>query len=164
MKSSEARATVEAMRARLNVVCARITLAMGNVREWSSLGYPSTSGPIGGGRGGNGDTAIERAVLSGRRDPYADDMREAVVRLLRCSDDVAWLERFVLRNTETHEREPELIDCGNPKCDRTMTGLPNDRPRDGRCERCYRWKRRNGADWPSYGSPATAASVGTEAP
>lgn len=151
MKPSEVRAAVEIMRAQLTVVCARIEPALNNTREWSNHGYPTASGPIGGGRGGE-TSAVEALALSGRADEYAADRHEAEAQLRAARLAVGWLHRFVYRNTETHGLEPVLIDCANPHCERTMTGLPNDRPRDGRCERCYRWRRRNNADWPSGGA------------
>lgn len=45
------------------------------------------------------------------------------------------------------ERESSLIECANPKCEKTMTGIGEDRAKDGRCPRCYKFRRRNGRDW-----------------
>jgi hypothetical protein len=147
MKPSDARPTLDHVRAQLDTITDRITPAISNVREWSARGYPSTSGPIGGGRGQ--DTSnIERLVTAGISDPFHDDLRHALAHLAAARANVDWLVRFVHRNTELHELEPGLIDCANPSCDRTMTGIRDDRPRDGRCERCYRWRRRHGTEWP----------------
>ena len=45
------------------------------------------------------------------------------------------------------ERESTLVECANPRCDTTMTGIGEDRPRRGRCDRCYRFLLKHDRDW-----------------
>lgn len=45
------------------------------------------------------------------------------------------------------DRESTLIECANPKCEATMTGIGEDRPRRGRCMRCYKFLMRRDRDW-----------------
>jgi hypothetical protein len=148
LRTAQAKSTVEHLRRQLDHVVTRIQPAVSHCREWSARGYPSTSGPIGGGRG-DGTHTVERIVIGGIPDTYRNDLLEALRHLENARKSIEWLVRFVNRNTETLGLAPVLIDCANPHCEKTMSGLPNDRPRDGRCERCYRWRKRNDADWPT---------------
>jgi hypothetical protein len=48
-------------------------------------------------------------------------------------------------------RRSTLIDCANPHCQTVMTGLRDDRPKEGRCPRCYLFRYRNRRDWTPNG-------------
>ena len=44
-------------------------------------------------------------------------------------------------------RRSSLVECANKNCENTMTGLENDRPRRGRCRRCFTFLQRHDRDW-----------------
>jgi hypothetical protein len=56
-------------------------------------------------------------------------------------------------------RQSTLSPCGNPHCDQTVTGQGEDRMRDGRCPRCYTWRRRHpGQEWNRRLDPTTGVA------
>lgn len=124
-----------------------------NAEHFAGLGYPRQSYPeasIAGGRYSDpvgtfatDPRAVER-MFDRERDAADHDLQTAVDALHR-------VQAFMLRHTILAPRPPSggLIDCANPHCDRFMTGIGNDRPRNGRCTRCYAHLRRYQEDWPT---------------
>ena len=121
-----------------------------NAVQWAGLGYPSRSYSDGAVTSGDHNDPVQRMVLTAQHDHFAHEILDADGRLRDVTENLRVLAAFALRNTITAERPIDggLIDCANPHCDRYMTGLGNDRPRDGRCPRCYMHRRRYGLDWP----------------
>jgi hypothetical protein len=116
--------------------------------DWSARGYPNGSGD--GSRSSSSDTSTERAAING-----SDHWESTVVMLdlerSLLADNAYSIEHRianVVKVAPNEGRRSTLIDCANSKnCDVTMTGLGEDRPREGRCERCYRFRKRTGRDW-----------------
>ena len=126
-----------------------------NARGWAGLGYPTRSfGDITVTSGGHSDPVFEM-VEAQQRDHFAHEIADADGRLLDVAENMRVLAAFALRNTIEAPRPKGggLIDCGNAHCDRYVTGLGNDRLRDGRCPRCYMHRRRYGLDWPGKATP-----------
>lgn len=121
--------------------------------DWSARGYPTnTNGDAV--RSSTDTTSVERASETTDHWERQAAMLEHERAIL---DTNAFAIEHRIANTvgilERQGRTSTLIDCANRNCDATMTGLGEDRPRDGRCERCYRFKKRTGRDWTSRQEP-----------
>lgn len=121
--------------------------------DWSARGYPS-----GGGDGicsSPDDTSVERAALTSdhwertgvqldlERRLIDDNTRAIEHRIFEVVKEIPPEERRAQRLVEVALD----VDCANPWCDHKITGIGDDRPRAGRCERCYRFRLRNRRDW-----------------
>lgn len=53
----------------------------------------------------------------------------------------------VTHQGENEGRVSQLIACANPNCDNLMTRIGEDRPKRGRCPRCFQHLHRYGLDW-----------------
>jgi hypothetical protein len=58
---------------------------------------------------------------------------------------------YTVRVLPNEGRRDSLIECANRHCDTTMTGFGEDRPKRGRCPRCYQFQLRNNRDWSPNG-------------
>ena len=108
-------------------------------------GYPTTSFPSGGG-GGLKASSVETTALS---KPVPDPVGKAIRDLLAVLD-VMTKEAINIENRRRvalHNPTPAYTPCMN--CARSMPISG-----DGRCDACYRYKRRNGQDRPVEGERA----------
>jgi hypothetical protein len=149
MRRSEREATLGAIEHHVHTLMAHLLTAADHCTEWGGLGYPTSS--LNGERGSDHDP-VGAIVARGQRDVFGDDVSVADHRLKEAHEALQWLARFAMRHALTAERPSDggLIDCANPACDRWMSGIGNDRPRAGRCTRCYMHLRRYGVDWPHH--------------
>jgi hypothetical protein len=144
MRSADRRALLAAVRDALDTLDGRLADAYSNAQQWSALGYPAGGGWVGSGV----SDPVGQTVASGARDAFGEDMVRADARLAQVHADVRWLVRFSIRHTELARPRQDYLECANDRCDRTMSGKGDDRPRLGECPRCYKWRRRHGRPWP----------------
>lgn len=120
--------------------------------DWSARGYPSVTGDPTGSSDGGGLTSVERAATES--DEW-DRRRARLLWLRQVLDDHARSIESEIAHTvrvaPNEGRRSTLIDCANPHCPNVMTGLGEDRPKDGRCPRCYQFRYRNRRDWTEHG-------------
>jgi hypothetical protein len=144
MRSADRRALLATLRYDLDTLDGRLGDAYANAQTWAALGYPA-----GGNTAGTGlSDPVGALVASGAIDVFAVDVANADQRLAEAHRAVRWLVRFSIRHTELAHPRQTYIECGNERCDRTMSGKGDDRPRQGECPRCYKWRRRHGRAWP----------------
>lgn len=126
-------------------------LMRAKLAEFSKFGLPSGGGD---GRGGERPLPLlgntDRAILTARRE-YEQNLAHAALAL----DSAVRLQNaWCIPRLEGAEKAEKLKEtkagapCKNVFCDRWMTGLQDDVPRNGYCVRCYRWEKRHpGQDW-----------------
>ena len=115
--------------------------------DGDSLRGAGDGGPRG--KGGHADPTVNAAVMEWDNDPVHGDVVKLCEHLIEADFHLRAAMTAVVRiNTYGHkDRESTLIDCANPKCDTTMTGIGEDRPKRGRCDRCYRHLKKHDRDW-----------------
>lgn len=120
-------------------------------RDWATPLSSGISGPTG---KGSISRPTEDAALSDQQDPTMGYHEEFVSTLDKAHPLALSLRDLMVK--VTHQAQPEgrknqAVVCANPKCDTEVVpgGRDKDRPRRGRCERCYKYLTRNGLDWSS---------------
>ena len=116
--------------------------------DWIARGMPSGGGePVSG--GGMSDptplAADSTDEWEKQLQALRDDRFQLAARSVYYESNVA----KTIRTLENDGRRSSLIECANPKCDNTMTGIGSDRPRRGRCDRCRKHLDRYDIDWPA---------------
>lgn len=130
--------------------------ARAKAHDWASRGFPSAVISEPGRSLGQEDadvvlTSVEQAASSG-----SDEWERTVQQLdheRRVLDDNARSAESrihkILHVRPNEGRRSTLLDCANPKCPNTITGIGHDKPRDGRCTRCAQHRYRYpGFEWP----------------
>jgi hypothetical protein len=114
------------------------------------------------GRSSGPNKPTERKALSQARDEVAIAARrlnhalEIAAHELRIAQAVG-SSLLALPETEAHalatfdeiaDDQKRSVECANPVCGALVARTPNDRLRSGRCEPCYRYRRRTGLERP----------------
>lgn len=118
--------------------------------DWAARGYPSGSDEprVNPGHDPERLTSVEAA--SQQTDEW-DLRRDQLDLLRRLLDDNAKDAEYQIHDTvrilPNEGRRDSLIACGNPFCGDKVTGIGEDRLKNGRCPRCYMFQYRNGREW-----------------
>jgi hypothetical protein len=121
--------------------------------DWATRGFPAatgdpparTSDPI-------GLTSVERASIeSDEWDIRRHDLDWLRHELEDCALRIESEIAHTIQVKPNEGRRSTLVDCANPHCPTVMTGLGEDRPKEGRCPRCYQFRHRNRRDWTPNG-------------
>lgn len=123
---------------------------------------------FGSGHNGGRSTGVNRPVERKALTRTVDDVRTQAARLRTCLEHAARELRIAqqagssllaLPDVEAHNlaTQDELNDdgtmsaeCANPACGVLVARTPNDRLRSGRCDACYRYRRRTGDERPRH--------------
>jgi hypothetical protein len=145
VRAADRRALLATLRTDLDTLDSRLADAFANAQSWAALGYSA-----GGGASAHSGTSdpVGEVVAAGAHDVFAADVSNADQRLAEVHRTIRWLVRFSIRHTELALPRQTYLECANERCERTMSGKGDDRPRLGECPRCYKWRRRHGRPWP----------------
>ena len=124
--------------------------------DWVARGLPGGQDePVSG--GGISDPTPLAAASTDEWEKQLAALRDERDVLARTARDYESNVAGTVRRLENEGRRSSLIECANPKCDHTMTGLGDDRPRKGRCDRCRKHLERYDIDWPARAQEEDAA-------
>jgi hypothetical protein len=121
--------------------------------DWAARGFPAATGdPPARSTDVTALTSVERASIEGdewdRRREHLSALRQMLeTNAFFIESEIA----YTVRIAPNEGRRSTLIECANPHCQTVMTGLGEDRPKDGRCPRCYQFRYRNRRDWTTNG-------------
>lgn len=135
--------------------------ALGDWGEWRATlkawadGAPFPSGGNGrGGAGGHSDPTARAALAEDqtaweliRADEDYKRAQDAVKAALSAFDSLVRRRAWVVNPAKPPEKS-YLIFCENPRCQERIREELNERSREGRCQRCYRWSERYGREYP----------------
>lgn len=118
--------------------------------DWSTRGFPAATGnePVNGGTAEL--TSVEAAAMESDQWERETTQHKLERRLLDDNARSAESRTFKIVHVRPNEgRRSSLLECANPKCDHTITGIGSDKPREGRCPRCSTHRYRfPGFEWP----------------
>lgn len=124
--------------------------AFGLAGDWCARGYPTGSDdpPTKPGHDPDKLTSVEAASM--QSDEW--ERRRDQLSILRkwLDDNARDIESQIadtIRVRPNEGRRDSLIECANPNCETSMTGIGTDVPRRGRCSRCFEFKLANDRDW-----------------
>lgn len=150
MRQVEREMALTAITGEMETLVDGILRAYERCETWAGRGYPSSSYPETSIASGRHSDPVGDIVARQQADRFAAELEEADEQLQRIRTDVHALVTFINRNTAlaiTAEKGGR-IHCGNPVCGHRMSGIGNDRPRVGRCPRCYTHFKRYNREWP----------------
>lgn len=115
--------------------------------DGDSLRGAGDGGPRG--KGTHSDPTLSAALQEWESDPVHVNAVKLCEHLIEADNHLRAAHSAAVRLGAygRRERESTLVECANSKCDVTMTGIGEDRPRRGRCDRCYRFLLKHDRDW-----------------
>jgi hypothetical protein len=116
------------------VVCGHLPGTVEKIREYQARGYPHSSGPGGGGRGGSTGTVPEREHSI--PDAYAADHALAMDRLVRGASSLSELARLVHRYQPVGDVPTDDDDLWCTSCARLAHATPRASSRNALCSWC----------------------------
>lgn len=133
-------------------------------KDWSARGYPTAVNAEPGRGTSSPDPDSDVALTSVEAGSQTSDQWERTAADLNHERALLDINAHriehrianTIRVTPPDQRRTKLLadttldlDCANPNCDNKITGLGNDRPRRGRCRRCFTFLTNHGRDWTS---------------
>jgi hypothetical protein len=123
--------------------------------------YPLRSpGAARGAKGDHADPTATAIIAPEESTTWFAELERLTKAAKTTAGDLAMLLHRIVTNGEKQPRANTLTPCGNPHCDREVTQLDEDRLKDGRCPRCYKFRYRNpGIEWAPVNEPCPCQQI-----